>query len=322
MNYVLIGILLFVFSIIIIELAKYGYRNLRVVKRAGVRKQIRKHIYISDPTEDVDIVKQRILSDVPFLNRVLLGIPFLRSLEKLILQANAPYSMGFYLLLSLLLGVVAFWSASAFLHNRLLAVLLGVAFTALPATYLSILKRKRLTKFQTQLPDGMDLMARALKAGHALTSAMKLVAEEFGDPIASEFDGVLGEVNFGVSMADALKNLATRIECTEVKYFVVAVTLQRETGGNLSELLEKLAEMMRKNFEFQGKVRTLSAESRLSAGILSILPFLLGIFFYIRNPKYLGFLLDHPLGMVMIGICGGLMLIGIIVLNRMVDIKV
>lgn len=322
MDTVVMGLLIFIASISVIELIKYGYRNLGVVRQAGIRKRIRRHIFVSDPTEDVDIVKQRILSEMPFFNRLLLRIPVLRSLERLIVQANAAYSAGFYLLLSLLLGIIAFWGVSALLHNRLLAIVATCFCTMAPFLYLVTLKRKRLLKFQAMLPEAMDLLARALKAGHALTSAMKLVAEEFSDPISMEFDAVLGEINFGVSVGDALKNLSDRIDCPEVKYFVVAVTLQRETGGNLSELLEKLADLMRKNFEFQGKVRTLSAESRFSAVIISILPFLLALYFHIRSPEYLGFLLDHPMGKVMIGICGALMFIGIIVLNRMVIIRV
>ncbi|MDX9785186.1 MAG: type II secretion system F family protein [Desulfobacterales bacterium] len=322
MNQVVIGLLLFIAAISIIELIQYAYRNLDAVKRAGIRKRIKKHIFLSDPTEDVDIVKQRVLSDVPFLNRLLLAISPLRSLEKLTTQANAPYSMGFYILLSLLLGAIAFWSVSALLHNRLLAVVTAFSLAALPYVYLIILKRKRLANFQTQLPEGVDLMARALKAGHALTSAMKLVADEFEDPLSMEFDEVLREVNFGVSMTDALRNLANRVDCPEVKYFVVAVTLQRETGGNLAELLEKLADLMRRNFEFKGKVRTLTAESKFSAVILSVLPFLLALFFHVRSPEYLGFLLEHPIGRVMIGVCGGLLLIGIILVNKLAAIEV
>jgi tight adherence protein B len=322
MNYIYIGILLFVTSIIIVELLKYAYRNIDAVKRSVIRKRIRKHIFVTDPTDDVEIVKQRVMSEIPVLNKILLVIPFIEPLERLIVQANSGYSVGFFILLSLILAIGGFWSILTFLHNQFFGLIVALVGAGIPYVYLSVLKRKRLLKFQAQLPDGMDLIARALKAGHALTSAMKIVSDEFGDPLATEFDEVLGEVNFGASLASALKNLADRVDCAEVKYFVIAVTLQRETGGNLAELLEKLAELMRRNFEFQGKVRTLSAESRFSAVILSILPFLLAMFIHLRSPNYLGFLIQHPMGKTLIAICGGMMFIGIIVLNRLVNIKV
>ena len=120
---------------------------------------------------------------------------------------------------------------------------------------------------------------------------MKLAADEFDDPLGPEFDETLGEINYGVSVANALKNLTKRIECPELKYFVVAVILQRETGGNLSELIESLANLIRKNYEFQGKVRTLSAEGRLSAVILVAIPFLFALYLHLSNPKYLGTLI-------------------------------
>ena len=132
----------------------------------------------------------------------------------------------------------------------------------------------------------------------------------------------MGEINFGVSVANALKNLAKRIECPELKYFVVAVILQRETGGNLSELMESLAELIRNNYKFQGKVRTLSAEGRLSAVILVAIPFFIAIYLHLSNPKYLAILFSEPIGRIMVGAAVIMMAIGILVMKKMVTIKV
>jgi len=187
---------------------------------------------------------------------------------------------------------------------------------------LHLLKQKRIEKFSSQLPEALDLIARALKAGHSLNSGMKLAADEFHDPLGPEFDETLGEINFGVSVANALKNLVGRIECPELKYFVVAIILQRETGGNLAELIESLANLIREKFKFQGKVRTLSAEGRLSAVILVAIPFFMGIYLHFSNPKYLELLFSEPIGRIMAGAAVIMMAIGILVIKKMVTIKV
>jgi tight adherence protein B len=206
--------------------------------------------------------------------------------------------------------------------NRPLSFLLASLLACLPFLQLYQLKQKRIEKFRSQFPEALDLIARALRAGHSLNSGMKLAADEFHDPLGTEFDETLGEINFGVSVENALKNLAGRIECEELNYFVVAVILQRETGGNLAELIESLAHLIREKFKFQGKVRTLSAEGRLSAVILVMIPFFIGIFLHFRKPDYLGLLLYDPIGRIMLGTAVILMAIGILVMKKMVTIKV
>jgi tight adherence protein B len=193
---------------------------------------------------------------------------------------------------------------------------------AFPFLYLLILKQKRTAKFKRQLPEALDLMSRALRAGHAFTNGLRLAADEFDDPLGPEFSEVLDEINFGISVPDALRNLTRRIDCPEIKYFVVGVILQRETGGNLSELMGILAFLIREKFKFQGKVQTLSAEGRLSAFILILLPFLIAGWLQFSNPKYLAPLLADPLGKIMLIGAGVMMVIGIFVMKKMVTIEV
>ena len=184
------------------------------------------------------------------------------------------------------------------------------------------MKKKRIQRFKKQLPDGLDLIARALRAGHSFTGAMKLAAEEFDDPLGPEFEETLNEINFGVSVPVALKNLATRYDFEEIQYFVTGVTLQRETGGNLAELVEALAKLIRERFVFEGKVRVLTAECRLSAVILVVLPFLIAGYIWLTNPNFLKPLLSEPVGHLMIVSALVMMTVGIIVLKRMVHVKV
>jgi tight adherence protein B len=151
---------------------------------------------------------------------------------------------------------------------------------------------------------------------------MKLAADEFDDPLGPEFDETLDEINFGVGVHDALKNLVNRVDCPDLKYFVVSVILQRETGGNLAEIIESIAHIIRERFKFKGKIRTLSAEGRLSAIILTSLPFLVAIAIRIINPEYMKALYTEPAGKVMAVVAASMMIVGIIIMKRMVQIKV
>jgi tight adherence protein B len=322
MNIFVIGAIIFFIAIIVIELSIYAVKNMRSVNRAKIRKRLRKHTYDKDNTGQIDIVKKRVLSDIPFFNRLLLKIPGIKRLDSLTIKANSKYPAGFYILTALFLGAVGFMGINFFLLNRPLSFLLASLLACLPFLHLHLLKQKRIEKFRSQFPEALDLIARALKAGHSFNSGMKLAADEFDDPLGPEFDETLGEINFGVSVANALKNLVKRIECPELKYFVVAVILQRETGGNLSELIESLANLIRENFKFQGKVRTLSAEGRLSAVILVAIPFFVAGYLHLVNPKYLGLLFSEPIGRIMMGGAAIMMVIGILVMKKMVTIKV
>jgi len=322
MNIYVIGIIIFFMLVIVIELFIYGIKNTLYVHRAKIRKRLKKHTYEKDNPGQIDIVKKRILSDIPSFNKLLLKTPGVKGLDSLTIKANAKFPAGFYVLVALFLGTIGFMGINFFLLNRPLAFLLAALLACLPFLQLHLLKRKRIEKFRSQFPEALDLIARALKAGHSLNSGMKLAADEFHDPLGTEFDETLGEINFGVSVENALKNLAGRIECEELNYFVVAVILQRETGGNLSELIESLAHLIREKFKFQGKVRTLSAEGRLSAIILVMIPFLIGFFLHFRKPDYLGLLFYDPIGRIMLGTAVILMAIGILVMKKMVTIKV
>jgi tight adherence protein B len=183
-------------------------------------------------------------------------------------------------------------------------------------------KKKRMNKFYEQLPDALELISRALKAGHAFSGGLKLVADEFPDPIGPEFAETIAEINFGVSVPDALKHFANRVDCSELKYFVVSVCIQRETGGNLTEILDTLAYLIRERFKLRGKIRTLSAEGKFSAAVLLILPIFMFIAIYFINPSYMNTLLIEPIGKIMLFCSCVLMVIGAIVMKKMIDIKV
>ncbi len=322
MELFVIGFGIFIATVLALQLAAYGVRNMRTAQRMNIRKRLRKYTYTEDRSSGSEILKKRVFSDIPLLNSLLSSLPTLGSLDRLMVQANARYPMGFYLLLALLLAGVGFLAGLRFSGNPALGFLLALISGSIPFVYLARQKRIRAEKFKRQMPDGLDLVARALKAGHAFSGGLSLAAQEFDDPLGPEFSEMLDEINFGVSVPEALKNLTTRVECEEIKYFAMGVILQRETGGNLAELIETLANLIREKFKFQGKVRVLSAEGKLSAIILSVLPFLVAGFIMITNPKYLAPLVGEPFGRLILLMAGVFMIAGILVLKRMVNIKV
>ena len=322
MSILLVGIVIFTISVFVIELSFYAYRTYRNPNRGKIRKRLRSFSHIKSGDEDSDILRKRVLSDVPFLNTLLLKMPGVQSLDRLIQQANVPYPLGFFILLTLVLALTGYFGSSLMLTNKYLPYLVMILLAGLPTIYLSQKKRERLEKFQRQLPEGLELIARALKAGHAFTSGMKLAADEFDDPLGPEFEETLDGINFGVSVPDALRGLAERIDCHELRFFVVSVILQRETGGNLAEIIENLALLIRERFKLQGKIRVLSAEGRLSAVILVALPLCVMLAIHILNPKYIHTLFTETAGQVAMGIAASLMVTGIIVIKNMIKIKV
>jgi len=308
--------------VVIIELLSYAYRSIRSPDRAKIMKRLRKSIYIEDEQVGADIMRKRVLSEIPFLNNVLLKTPGMLKFDNLISQANSNYPIGFYILFALFLSFLGFLVGALVIKNQPVSLGLLVLGGLVPFLYLTILKHRRIAKFKRQLPEALDLMARALKAGHAFTNGMKLAADEFDDPLGPEFAEALDEINFGISVPNALRNLAKRIDCAEIRYFVVGVILQRETGGNLAELMGILSYLIREKFKFEGKVRTLSAEGRLSAIILIALPFFIAGWLQFSNPKYLETLVTDPIGKVMIIGAVLMMIMGILVMKKMVKIEV
>ena len=322
MQQFILGAIIFVISVIIIELLTYAYRSFRSPDRKKILKRLRKSIFTQSEQGGDDILKQRILSEVPFLNRLLIKMPGMLKLDNLISQANAKYPIGFFILLALFLAILGFLLGTTILKNQLATFGMFVMGGSSPFLYLIHLKHKRLKKFKRQLPEALDLMSRALKAGHAFTNGMRLAADEFDDPLGTEFGEALDEINFGVSVPDALRNMTKRIDCSEVRYFVVGVILQRETGGNLAELMGILSYLIREKFKFEGKVRTLSAEGKLSAIILCALPFFIACYLQFSNPKYLSTLFSDPLGKVLMIGAAIMMIFGIFVMKKMVKIEV
>ena len=177
-------------------------------------------------------------------------------------------------------------------------------------------------KFQAQLPEALDLMARSLRAGHAFSTGMKLAADEFDDPLGPEFSTTLDEINFGLGVPEALINLTNRSNCQDLNFFAISVILQRETGGNLAEIMQNIASLIRERFKFYGKVKTLAAEGKFSAIILFLLPFAVAGALFVVNTAYIMTLYKEHIGRILCGVAFVLMIFGALVMRKIVDIEV
>jgi tight adherence protein B len=269
-----------------------------------------------------ELIKERLLSQSPALEQMLMRVPRVHALERMILQSGLQRTVGGVLVACVVAALLALLVWAFLPAPAWTAPLLALGAASAPFLQVWSARRKRLRHIEQQLPDALDLMSRALRAGHAFPSALQMVGDEGPEPIAREFRITFDEINYGVPMQDALNNLAARVPITDLRFFVIAVGIQRETGGNLAELLDKLARLMRERFKLLGTIRVLSSEGRLSAWILTLLPFVLVAVINLINPKFMSVLWRDPAGLIAVYISLALMALGIVWMWRIVKIRV
>jgi tight adherence protein B len=262
------------------------------------------------------------LSSIPLLHKILTFIPGFTNMEHLRRQANVPYPLGVFILLSLTLGFAAYAGASIYLQQSLLTIVAVPLAAFLPWGYLIRIRRIRMERFRKQLPEALDLIARSLLAGHAFVAGLKLTSDQFDDPVGTEFANVIDEINFGIRVDEALKHLVHRIDCPEIRFFVLAVIMQRETGGNLAEIMASNAHLIRERFKFHNNVKILTAEGKLSAAFLVLVPFIFAFLMYLLNPSYITLLFTEHIGKIMLSVTGFMMIIGVITIKKLINIQV
>lgn len=276
---------------------------------------------VTSDEEVTDILKRESLSDVPWLDQLLQSLPFSARLRLLLSQADSSWTVGKLLFGSLLLALVVFWIGT-FKVTLPLSAAAGTLAGAAPFIFLAGKRSARMRRFDELLPDAIDLMSRGLKAGHAVNSAIEMVAQEVPDPVGTEFRRVFEEQNFGLPMREALINLSNRVPLPDVNFVVTAMLVQRETGGNLAEILDKTVTVIRERFRLRGQLRIYTAQGRLTGWILTALPF--GMFFILNflNPDYEGIMLTDPLGQKLLYLGIILIAIGWYAIRKVIDIKV
>lgn len=268
------------------------------------------------------LLKKRLLAEAPALAKALLQVPRVHQVDRLLEQSGLPWTVGRFFGLSLICFVAGFVVARVLSPVLAFQIFVALAAAFLPFFYVLRKRQQRLEKFEEQLPEALDLIGRALRAGHAFPSALKMVGDEMPDPIAIEFRVAFDEVNYGISMQAALTNLAVRVPSMDLRYFVIAVLIQRETGGNLSEILNNISTIIRERLKLLGKVRVLATEGRMSAWILGLLPFVTASVIFLINPGFIRVLWLDSAGQKLIAAALVMMLIGFFWMRKIIRIHI
>jgi tight adherence protein B len=270
----------------------------------------------------VELFKQEILSSLPRIQRALLRFPRAYALQEALRQADWRISVLTFLLLSAVVGGATFALGLALTHSTLLAGVFAALAASGPYIYLTYCRRKRLDKFLEQCPDAIELLARAVRAGHAITTGLDMVADEMEDPIAGEFRQAYDEQKFGLPVHQALLNLQERVPLLEMRILVTAIAIQREVGGNLAEVLDNLAHTIRERFKIRRQVKVYTAQGRLTGYILVALPVIVGFMLLAINPQYFKILLQHEYGIFMIGTAALLQIAGYFWIRKIIHIRI
>ena len=287
-------------------------RRLTTVGRAGYTSR----------ADVQNLLKSSLYSEVPWVNALLSRVPVAKHLDLLLERANVDMTLGLFILCSLFASGVAIFLFLIVGQPFSLAVVVGLLALGCPYFYLKYITWRRLRRFLEQLPDALDMMSQSLQAGLGLTQAMVFVAKEMPDPLGTEFSVFIEEVNLGLPLADALKKLEERMVLPEVRLFSTALLVQREVGGSLAELLNKLADIIRDRFRIERLIKSLTGQNRMSAWTVCSVPPFLGVFMFIREPEMMNDMLIDPMGRAMLAAALVLEIIGIVVFRKLIKVHI
>ena len=276
----------------------------------------------AQPAEGAALIKGRYEGPLPALDRFVAGTARGSAIGTWVEQSGVKMSVSGLMLVSLLCALVLGLIVSAAIRMTVGWVLGGALGFAIPWLFLRVKRSRRMRAFEEAFPEALDLMARALKAGHAFATGLKMVADEMSEPIGPEFRKTFDEQNFGLPLKDALASLTARVPLLDVRFFSTAVLIQRETGGNLSEILENLAHVVRERFKILRQVRVYTAHGRLTGYVLLALPAFLGIALAFINPDHMQLLFSTPIGHMLLGVTMVMQTVGYFWIKQVVKIEV
>ena len=307
-----------------VVLALEGLYNLWASTRSDEARRIGSRLEALRGEVRTEVSLQRVQerSRLPWLQDLVASTGPGERLSLFVRSSGMQVSAAELLLLSLLLGAVGFALPALIGRPPVLGAAAALALAWLPWWRVSSARNKRVQRFEQQFPEALDMMGRAMRAGHAFPTAVKMCGEEMAEPMGRDFRILSDEMNYGVPAAEALQNLALRVPLPDVSYFVVAVMIQRESGGNLAELLDSISAILRARLKLLGEVRTLSAEGRLSAIILTALPFGVALVVNLVNPDFMKVLWTDPAGLKVVGGALFMMVLGMLWMRSIIRIRV
>jgi len=288
-------------------------KQLKGIDRRAVAAQ-------SDPTSV--LYREERAGLAPWLEAIVARLPQVRDVEHLLSQADTTWSVGTFLLMSVGLGVTLALIAVTILKGWPLALGAGLFGSVIPYLYVRRRRTKRIRAFEEHFPEAIDLLGRSIRAGHAFSTGLKIVAEESPDPISTEFKQVFEEQKFGLPLEDSLMSLADRIPLVDIRILVTAILVQRDVGGNLAEILDKISYTIRERFMILRQVRVHTAQGRMTGYLLAGLPIFVGGLVFLLNPSYIGIMFEHPLGKLLLGAAGVMQFIGFLAIRKIIEIEV
>lgn len=321
----LISFIAFVAALALVQGLYLLWQSLNVERTVRVNRRLRS-LSAGGVTrhQALDLLRNRALSDMPWMNRLLVRIPRMHTIDRMLEQAGLDITVSRYLLIQVVISLILLVVLLLFTPGNPFVVI-PVAFIAgflAPQVYVMRERRKRLELLSSQLPDAMDFLARSMRAGNPFSASLRNAGMQMHEPIAGEFRTTFEEMNFGLDVERAMLDLGARVGNEELHYFITAVLIQRTTGGNLAEVLNRIAAVMRSRETTRREVLILSAEMKYSANVLIALPFIVGGALMIMNPGYLATLFDSELGLAIIGAQMLLMVTGYAVVQKMVNIRI
>ncbi|MGA9061053.1 MAG: type II secretion system F family protein [Terracidiphilus sp.] len=320
----LIFVLVFVgvFTLIALPMAVLGSTNTSKQALATLDSAIKADRHDSHPLKLMNLRKNEILSTIPWLNQKLLKFELTPFLRKLLSQADLNWSAGRLLLITVAALTIPAYVLYQATGSYLLSLVAGAVLGALPFGWVLFKRHRRFGEFEKNLPEALDLMVSGLRAGHSLLAAMALVARECPAPVGTEFKISFEEQNYGLEMKAALENLIERVPLQDLKITVTAILIQKESGGNLAEVLDKAAYVIRERFRLKRQIMVHTAQGRLTGWILTLLPIVLGVAVYFVDPGMISILWHRPIGIKLMWAAAGLIVLGGFVINKIVDIDV
>jgi tight adherence protein B len=276
-------------------------------------------VYLGEGTPA--IFKQTKLSEVRWIDALLQRVPAAHAIQSLLTQAGSTWSVGQVILSSLLSALAGYLACSVLLPMKTLTIASAVGGATLPLVFLRGKRERRMKKFDLALPNSLDIIARSLRAGHALSAALEIVGEQAPEPVRSEFRTLCRQQNLGLPFREAVLNMLERVPSTDLQLVATSMIVQRETGGNLVEILDRTTVVMRDRIRLEGEVRVYTAQGRLTAWILGLLPAFLYVLLRLANPAYMRIMTTDPTGQKLLIGCAFQILFGFLVIRRIVKVK-
>jgi tight adherence protein B len=307
-----------------------GFLGIWVFASAGGdQEQIRKRmssVHKAERRGDVGLglklVRDEMMSGVPWLHQMMMKWSWSTKLQDFAMQAGMTLKPAKLLMICAIVGLGSYIGAGYFLPHFYYSFPIGIIAALLPIAFVAFKRSRRLHKFEELFPEALDLLGRAVRAGHAFTTGLEMISKECAEPLAGEFRTAFEEQNFGLPLRDALLNLTERVPLIDVRFFVTALLIQKETGGNLAEILDGLARVIRDRFRIYREVQVRTAQGRLTAGILIALPIMMLLILSALNPKYVGVLFTDPKGPIVLAVAAIMQVIGSAILWKIIHFEV